>query len=62
MIIKLLTIILLPATLILTATAASAHSGHMSDSSLHGLLHIEHIITLLAIGVIAYLVTTLREK
>lgn len=46
----------------LTSATALAHSGHLSNESVHGFLHIEHIIVLAAFGLIAYLVKVLRNK
>jgi hypothetical protein len=48
--------------LALTSTAVSAHPGHLSPESVHGFLHVEHIIVLAAIGVMAYIVKVLRNK
>ncbi len=65
---KLLTSKLLMATLSLVATTALfpatalAHSGHLSNDTVHGFLHVEHIIGLVAIGFIAYYVSMLRKK
>jgi hypothetical protein len=53
---KLITIKLLPVMLSLASTSALAHPGHMPDETVHGLLHVEHIITLAAAGAIVYLV------
>jgi hypothetical protein len=53
---------LLVTILLLNSTLVMAHSGHLSNESLHSFLHIEHIITLAAIGVIAFAVILLRNK
>ena len=58
---KLLTFKLLTILLALTSTAALAHSGHLANESVHGMLHIEHIITLAVAGIIAYLAYRSRE-
>lgn len=34
---------------------ALAHPGHISNENIHSFLHVEHIITLSAIGIIAFL-------
>jgi hypothetical protein len=46
----------------LGSTAVHAHPGHVAGETLHGLLHIEHIIPLVAAGAIALAVYTLRGK
>ncbi|UCB54755.1 MAG: hypothetical protein JSW45_12605 [Thiotrichales bacterium] len=42
--------------------AVYAHPGHIAEESVHGLLHVEHIIALLAVGAVAYTVYALRKK
>ena len=65
---KLLTSKLLMATLSQVATTplipatALAHSGNLSNETVHGFLHVEHIIGLVAIGFIVYFVSMLRNK
>jgi len=59
---KLLTFKLLLATLFLVSTSALAHTGHLSNDAVHGFLHIEHIIMLATVGLIAYAVKILRNK
>jgi hydrogenase/urease accessory protein HupE len=59
---NILTSTLLLTVLSLVSTAALAHSGHLSDESVHGFLHVEHIAVFVAIGVIAYLLKVLRNK
>ena len=51
-------------TLILSLTSASAlaHSGHLPDESVHGLLHIEHIIGLIVFAFVAYAVANWINK
>ncbi len=51
-------------TLILSLTSASAlaHSGHLPDESVHGLLHIEHIIGLIVFAFVAYMVANWNNK
>jgi hydrogenase/urease accessory protein HupE len=45
----LLTCIAVPA--LVTPTAAFAHAGHSLQEQIHGFLHVEHLLILLAIGV-----------
>jgi hypothetical protein len=42
--------------------AVHAHPGHVVEQSLHGLLHIEHIIALAAAAIVACTVMILRNK
>jgi hypothetical protein len=54
---------LLPVALLsLNSTSVLAHSGHLSNATVHGLLHAEHIIALVAAGIIAYLAFAFRGK
>jgi hypothetical protein len=46
----------------MTSTTVLAHSGHLADESVHGFLHIEHVLVLAAVGLIAYAVKILRNK
>jgi len=46
----------------LLATPAMAHPGHLGNDAVHGFLHVEHIIALLAIGMAVYLVKAFRSK
>ena len=46
----------------LVSTSVFAHTGHLANDSVHGWLHSEHIIALVAIGLSAYLVSVLRRK
>jgi hydrogenase/urease accessory protein HupE len=46
----------------LVSTPVLAHPGHLSDESVHGFLHVEHIIVLLAIGLAVLLVKQFRGK
>jgi len=62
MIKKLFTYKLLPAILSLVSTSALAHPGHLPDETVHGLLHVEHIIALAVAGAIVYLVHRLRNR
>ena len=59
---KLLTSKLLLVTLFLVSTSAIAHTGHLPNETVHGLLHIEHIIALVAAGLIVYFVSVVRKK
>lgn len=56
-----LTALLLMVTPLLS-TQALAHGGHLSNDSVHGFLHVEHIIALLAIGLAIYLLQEFRGK
>lgn len=42
--------------------AVYAHPGHIADEAVHSLLHSEHIIALVAAGVIALSVYIIRNK
>ena len=42
--------------------AVYAHPGHLADETVHSLLHSEHIIALLAAGIIAFAVYIIRNK
>jgi len=53
---------LLIVILTLTSTTALAHSGHLPNESVHGFLHIEHIIVLAAFGLVALIAKVLRNK
>jgi hypothetical protein len=59
---KILTFTLLPAALSLTSTSVLAHGGHLPNESVHGLLHVEHIVGLIAFAVIVFTVTMWNKK
>ena len=59
---KLILPILSLTVLSLASTTAFAHTGHISNEAVHGFLHVEHIIAITAIGLIAYFVGVLRNK
>ncbi len=59
---SLLTALSLPAATALFPATALAHTGHLANESVHGFLHVEHIIAIVAIGFIAYLVSVLRKR
>ncbi len=46
----------------LSSGVAVAHTGHVASESLHGFLHVEHIIALAAIVLTAYLLSTTKNK
>lgn len=46
----------------LNSSIAFAHPGHLIDSSVHSLLHVEHIIALVAAGVVGSAFYLLRRK
>ena len=48
--------------LLLFSTSALAHTGHLSNESVHGFLHVEHIIMLAAAGLIVYLIKVSNDK
>ena len=48
--------------LLLFSTSALAHTGHLSNESAHGFLHVEHIIMLVSAGLIVYFVSALGKK
>ncbi|MFV9614828.1 MAG: hypothetical protein ACNYZG_02675 [Gammaproteobacteria bacterium] len=50
------------ALLLLVSTSALAHTGHLSNESVHGFLHIEHIIMLAAFALIVYVFKTKSKK
>jgi|GEM_PF-1861087 len=45
----------------LHAPAVLAHPGHTAGEFVHGLLHVEHIVGLVAAGMIAFAVYALRK-
>ena len=60
---KKLLVFKLSLTLLLSvSTSALAHTGHLSNESVHGFLHIEHIIMLVAAGLIVYLIKVSNDK
>jgi membrane protein DedA with SNARE-associated domain len=46
----------------LLSPAVHAHPGHVVEQSLHSLLHIEHIIVLVAVAIVTCTVFFLRKK
>lgn len=48
-------------TTALLSSTAFAHSGHIPDNSVHSLLHIEHVIALTAIVVVAFVVKKISK-
>ncbi len=59
---KSLTSMLLLLTLFLVSTSALAHTGHIANDAAHGFLHVEHIIVLVAAGLIVYAIKVLCNK
>jgi len=51
---------LLPVAMI--STNVIAHPGHMADESVHGFLHVEHIVALIAMIVVAAVIAWSRDK
>ena len=50
------------ALLLPVSSSALAHTGHLSNESVHGFLHVEHIIMLAAAGLIVYLIKVSGTK
>lgn len=46
----------------LVSAPAFAHGGHLANDSVHGFLHVEHIVALLAAGLAVFLVKQFRGK
>jgi hypothetical protein len=44
------------------SSSALAHTGHLPNESVHGFLHVEHIIMLAAAGLVVYLIKVLGNK
>ena len=59
---NLLTYVLSLMTLLLTLTPAFSHTGHLANDSVHGLLHVEHIVVLVTLAAAVYLVKLLGKK
>jgi hypothetical protein len=59
---KLLFSKLLLALLLPVSTSALAHTGHLPSESVHGFLHVEHIIMLAAVALIVYLIKVSGNK
>jgi hypothetical protein len=53
---------LLLTLLLLVSTSALAHTGHLSNEPVHGLLHIEHIILLIAAALIVFVLKAINKK
>jgi len=49
-------------TSVLFSTSAIAHTGHMTNESWHSFLHIEHIVALVSMGIVAVAVKKLLNK
>ena len=50
------------ALMLLSPFSVYAHGGHMADQGWHGLLHIEHIMVLAAVAVLAGLLLHSRKR
>ena len=50
------------ALLLPVSTSALAHTGHLANAPVHSFLHVEHIIMLIAAGLIVYLVKVSNNK
>ncbi len=44
------------------STSVLAHTGHLPSESVHGFLHVEHIIMLAAAGLVVYLIKVSGNK
>jgi len=53
---------LLLIVLALISNTALAHPGHLGNESVHSFLHVEHIIALAALGVVAYITHIFGNK
>ena len=51
----------LPLLSALTSPVALAHPGHETTTMLHGVLHTEHLLTLLAIGAVIAISVLIKE-
>jgi len=49
-------------TTVLFSTSAIAHTGHMANESWHSFLHVEHIIALVSMGIVAVAIKKLLNK
>jgi len=47
---------------LLAPLSVYAHGGHMADSGWHGLLHVEHIMILVGVAVLAGLFLLSRKR
>ncbi len=59
---KFLTGIIVVAMSAFSSSAVMAHAAHVAGESLHGPLHLEHVLGLLVIGVAALLMKIIRSK
>lgn len=48
--------------LIAASTSVLAHPGHVANDSLHGFLHVEHIIMIAVVGLTVYLLKVFGKK
>ena len=54
--------LLVSALFLIPVPAAIAHTGHLTENSVHGSLHTEHIIMFLLIGLVMYTLSIFRDK
>jgi hydrogenase/urease accessory protein HupE len=59
---KILTNLLLTIISVLTSTSALAHTGHLTTESLHSFIHVEHIVLLVMVGLVALSTYISRNK
>ena len=46
----------------LMSPAAIAHPGHLANESVHSMLHSEHVVLLVASGIVAIAIYVLRNR
>ena len=54
--------LLISALFLIPVPAATAHTGHLTEDSMHSFLHTEHIIMFLLIGLVIYTLNIFRDK
>ncbi len=45
----------------LVSTSVFAHTGHLANESVHGWLHVEHIVAIVTIGLVIYTIKALHK-
>lgn len=53
--------LLVAATLLINTTPVLAHTGHLANELAHSFLHIEHIIVITAVALIAYMIKSRQQ-
>jgi hypothetical protein len=59
---KILTNLLLTIFSVLISTSALAHTGHLTVDSVHSFIHVEHIVLLVMVGLVALSLYVSRNK